>query len=173
MESMSSEQAKRPAGRRRAAGLPPFSAALERHGADVYRFLVAAVGRQEADDCFQETWLSALRGYDGLRDGSNLRGWLLTIAGRKAIDAHRARSRRPLPSAESGAEEASRPPEPADEELWRSVRALPEETRLALLHRFVNDLPYAQIAALLGCSEAAARQRVRFGLDKLREEMDT
>ncbi len=154
-----------------AAALPPFAASLDEHGPAVYRFLVAAVGRQEADDCFQETWLSALRGYERLRPGSNVRAWLLTIAGRKAIDAHRARARRPLPAAEVGAEEASSPPEQPDEELWRRVRALPEETRLAVLHRYVTDLPYAQIASLLGCSEAAARQRVRFGLEKLREEL--
>ncbi|HCO03484.1 MAG TPA: RNA polymerase subunit sigma, partial [Actinobacteria bacterium] len=68
-------------------GLPPFQRFLDEHRLDVYRFLVASVGRQEADDCFQETFLAALRAYPRLRDASNLRGWVLRIATRKAIDS--------------------------------------------------------------------------------------
>src|SRR6476646_6930748 len=77
--------------------LPPFQRFLEEHRAAVWRFLVASVGPHEADDCFQETFISALRAYPRLRPGSNLRGWVLTIAHRKALDSHRARSRRALP----------------------------------------------------------------------------
>ena len=66
--------------------------------ADVLGFLVAAVGPQEAEDCFQETFLAALRAYPRLEDDRNLRGWLLTIAHRKAIDHHRARGRRAVPA---------------------------------------------------------------------------
>src|SRR5918999_5257088 len=77
--------------------LPPFQALLDEHRDDVYRFLVASLGREEADDCFQETFISAMRAYPRLRDASNLRSWLFTIAHRKAIDAHRARARRALP----------------------------------------------------------------------------
>src|SRR5687768_7810499 len=91
------------AGRRRAAppGLPPFQTFLEEQRRIVYRFLLAAVGPADADDCFQETFLSALRAYPGLRDAGNLRSWVLTIATRKAIDAGRARSRRPVPDDEA------------------------------------------------------------------------
>ena len=62
--------------------------------------LRGAVGRGDADDCFQETFLAALRAYPKLSDDGNLRGWLITIAHRKAIDHHRARGRRPVPVAE-------------------------------------------------------------------------
>src|SRR5579863_1008930 len=88
-----------PAGRVRssAVSLPPFQALLDAHGRDVHRFLVATVGRVDADDCYQETWLAALRAYPRLRDASNLRAWVLTIAHRKAIDHLRARSRRAVP----------------------------------------------------------------------------
>jgi RNA polymerase sigma factor (sigma-70 family) len=88
--------------------LPPFQAFMDAHRDDVYRFLVACVGAEEADDCFQETFLSALRAYPRLDDGSNLRAWILTIAHRKAIDAHRSRKRRPVP-AEELPERASEP----------------------------------------------------------------
>ena len=77
--------------------IPPFQTFLEEHRAVVYRFLLASAGPQDADDCFQETFLSALKAYPRLRHSDNLRGWVLAIATRKAIDAGRARSRRPVP----------------------------------------------------------------------------
>ncbi|MGI8585098.1 MAG: RNA polymerase sigma factor, partial [Thermoleophilaceae bacterium] len=77
---------------------PPFQAFLDEHRSAVLAFLLATVGPVEADDCFQETFLAALRAYPDLRDGRNLRGWVMTIAHRKAIDAVRARARRPVPS---------------------------------------------------------------------------
>jgi RNA polymerase sigma factor (sigma-70 family) len=152
-------------------GAPPFQALIDEYRNDVYRFLVAAVGSSEADDCFQETFIAALRAYPRLRDASNLRSWVLTIAHRKAIDAHRARKRRPVP-VESLAEQPA--PMQADGEpaLWEAVRALPAKQRTSILHRYVNDLPYADIGRIVGCSEAAARQNVRAGLASLRGAWD-
>src|SRR5215471_20734387 len=77
--------------------LPPFQALLDEHGSDVLGFLVASVGPHDAEDCFQETFIAALRGYPKLHHAGNLRSWLLTIAHRKAIDHHRARGRRAVP----------------------------------------------------------------------------
>jgi RNA polymerase sigma factor (sigma-70 family) len=146
---------------------PPFQALLDAHRDDVYRFLMAAVGPNEADDCFQETFMAALRAYPRLRDTSNLRSWVLTIAHNKAIDAHRARRRQAFPVDEVPERPAPAPPdgEPA---LWEAVRHLPEKQRASVLHRYVNDLSYAQIGRIVGCSEAAARQNVRAGLASLR-----
>ena len=99
--------------------LPPFQALLDEHAADVMAVLRGAVGRADADDCFQETFIAALRAYPKLGDASNLRGWLLTIAHRKAVDHHRANGRRPVPVAEV-AEVAVSDPEP-DGEIWALV----------------------------------------------------
>ena len=89
----------RPPRRERSVGvrLPPFQALLDEHRSDIYRYLVATVGAVDADDCFQETWISALRAYPGLERADNLRAWLYRIAQNKTIDAHRARARRPRP----------------------------------------------------------------------------
>jgi RNA polymerase sigma factor (sigma-70 family) len=148
--------------------LPPFQRLLEEHRVAVYRFLVAAVGAQEAEDCFQETFLSALRAYPKLRDASNLRGWLFTIATNKAMDHWRALGRRPAP-----VEEVPERPDPeradGEPELWRAVGALPPMQRAAVIHRYVLDLPYAEVARALGCSEEAARASAYEGRRKLRE----
>ena len=151
-------------------GLPPFQEFLDEHREDVYRFLVAAAGRSEADDCFQETFLAALRAYPNLRDASNLRGWLMTIAYRKAMDVHRARSRRAEPVRDVPERPVPDGSEP-EPELWNAVRMLPSGQRGAVLLRYVADLPYSQIADMLGCREDAARQRVREGLRGLREKV--
>jgi RNA polymerase sigma factor (sigma-70 family) len=72
---------------------PPFPRFLDEHREVVYRFLAATVGPDDADDCFQETFIKALRAYPRLASADNLRGWILTIARRTAIDAARARRR--------------------------------------------------------------------------------
>ncbi len=149
-------------------GKPPFQALIDAHSADVLRFLRSAAGPAEAEDCYQETFLSALRAYPRLRDTSNLHGWLLTIAARKAIDAHRARTRDPQPVAvvpEAGAEAAP----PSDGSVWTAVRTLPSKQRAAIVFRYVSDLAYADIGSALGCSEEAARRSVFEGLKGLRE----
>lgn len=78
--------------------LPPFQQLIDRHSVDVLGYLTAMVGPVEAEDCFQETFLAALRAYPGLRDAANLRGWLFTIAHRKALDSLRHERRMPRPA---------------------------------------------------------------------------
>ena len=150
--------------------LPPFQALLDDYRVDVYRFCVATAGRSEADDCFQETWIAALRAYPKLRRADNLRAWLLRIAQNKAIDLHRARGRRPVP-VESVPERSAAPQTMAAEEpeLWEAVRALPPKQRTAVFCRTVLGMPYAELAALLESSEDAARRNVFEGLRTLRE----
>lgn len=131
--------------------------------------LRAAVGAGDADDCFQETFLAALRAYPKLSDGGNLRGWLLTIAYRKAIDHHRANGKRPTPVAEVK-ETPVEDPEPS-EEIWVMVRALPPKQRAAVALRYGCDLPHSEIAAAMGCSTEAARRSLHEGIKRLRKEL--
>ena len=53
-----------------------------------------------------------------------------------------------------------------------AVARLPPKQRLAVLQRYVADLAYAEIAEILDCTEAAARQNVRAGLASLRTSLD-
>jgi RNA polymerase sigma factor (sigma-70 family) len=155
--------------------LPPFQALLDEHSTDLYRYCVATAGWGEADDCFQETWIAALRAYPKLRRADNLRAWLFRIAQNKAIDLHRSRGRRPVP-VEAVAEIA--PAEPGPEataldgqpELWAALRDLPPKQRTAVFCRTVLGMPYDELAELLESSEDAARHNVFEGLKKLREE---
>jgi len=152
-------------------GLPPFQRFLDTHRDAVWRFLVYSVGAAEAEDCFQETFIAALRAYPRLRDESNLRAWVLTIAHRKALDAHRARARRALPVEDLAAVDArcTAAALPRDETLWTAVEELPARQRSAVVLRYVADLPHREIAAAIGCSEDAARRSLHEGLLKLRK----
>jgi len=150
--------------------LPPFQELLDAHGQDVHRFLRSLVG-QDADDCYQETWIAALRAYPRLRDASNLRGWILTVAHRKAIDRIRARRREPVPAQalpDQGALDTALVP--ADEGLWAAVAELPGKQRTAVTLRYVVDAAYAEVASVMGTSEDAARRNVHEGLKRLRKE---
>ncbi|MGO9753575.1 MAG: RNA polymerase sigma factor [Solirubrobacteraceae bacterium] len=159
--------------------LPPFQTLLDAHGTDIHRFLVASVGALEADDCYQETWLAALAHYPRLRDASNLRGWLLTIAHRKAIDRVRARQRAAVPvgdspQCEAGAlADSEAQPSPAEGDgdgVWELVRRLPDKQRTAVTLRYVLDADYATIAETMAISPEAARQNVHEALKRLRTE---
>jgi RNA polymerase sigma factor (sigma-70 family) len=150
--------------------LPPFQALLDQHRADIYRFCVATVGPSDADDCFQETWISALKAYPNLRRADNLRAWLFRIAQNKSIDAHRARGRRAVPVA-AVPERPTSSPTDADPELWERVRDLPTKQRTAVFCRSVLGMPYAELAVLLESSEDAARRNVHEGLKRLKEEL--
>ncbi len=71
------------------------------------------------------------------------------------------------PGCPSRSTDASRTP---DQELWRRVRELPPKQRTAVALRFVTDAAYAEISAVMGTSEAAARRNVHEGLKRLRLE---
>jgi RNA polymerase sigma factor (sigma-70 family) len=154
----------------------PFQAFLVEHRGAVLAFLRGMVGPIDAEDCLQETFLGALRAYPRF-DGRHPRAWVLTIARRKALDSVRARRRRP--------EELVAPVDaidPAggtdamssgDAAIWDAVSGLPDGQRAAVLLRFTVELRYREIGEALGCSQAAARQRVREALRTLREVIET
>jgi RNA polymerase sigma factor (sigma-70 family) len=148
--------------------LPPFQSFLDEHRRPVLSFLRSMVGPSDADDCFQETFIAAMRAYDRL-DGEHPRAWVMTIARRKAIDHHRARKRRPEPRDELP-EQPTSDLHPSDSEtgLWRAVAELPPKQRAAVSLRYAADLDYAEVAAALECSQEAARRSVHEGLKRLR-----
>jgi RNA polymerase sigma factor (sigma-70 family) len=163
-----------------AQALPPFQAFLDEHLEPVSAFLRGMVGPSDADDCLQETFLSALRAYPRAEPG-NLRAWIFTIARRKAIDHHRSRSRTAKPVAEphelidsgagrqaAGSLDRALGMSPQHSEIWAAVAELPASQRAAVVLRFAVDLRYREVGQAMGTSEEAARRSVHEGLKKLR-----
>ena len=146
--------------------IPPFETFYETHRHEVYRFLSSRIGGQRAEDAFQETFIRALRAYDRLEHGDHLRAWILTIAGRIAIDDVRRRK----PTAELPEEIWHEDARPAFEELAPLTDELPPKERAAVVLRYGYDLGYDEIGSALGSTESAARQAASAGVRRLRKE---
>ena len=146
--------------------LPPFEHVVADHARVVLRVCRALLPDHDAQDAAAETIVSAQRAYPRLRPDSDVRAWLVTIAHRKALDVLRARTRT-VPVAEVP-ERAERPAGARDDDLWDAVRALPDKQRQAVAYRYVADLAYADVAAAMGTSEAAARRSAADGVRALR-----
>ena len=133
----------------------------------------------EAEDAVQEAWLR-MDGAD-ISDVRNMRGWLTTVVAHICLDMLRARSARPeQPLDETAAPARTVTGEPVDPEqealLADSVGAallvilqrLSPAERLAFVLHDMFELPFAEIAPIVGRSEntaaqlaARARRRVR------------
>jgi RNA polymerase sigma factor (sigma-70 family) len=159
-----------------AMALPPFERFYAEHRDEVYRLLARRLGRQRAEDAFQETFLRALRAYPALRHGDYLRAWVLTIARNVAVDAFRREkttgqtvgARLQSGSDSFSHEPVELPRRPAYAELEHLTDELPPTERAAVVLRYAYDLPYAAIGAALGSSEDAARQAASAGVRRLR-----
>ena len=67
--------------------------------------------------------------------------------------------------------EAVPDPELVTDEMWDILATLPEKQRTAIVLRFYEDLPEAEIAAVLGCRPNTVRTLVHRGLAALRKEV--
>jgi len=150
---------------------PPFEEIVTEHGAMVMRVCRALVGPDDAADAWSETFLSALQAYPGLRAGSNVRGWLVTIAHRKAIDQVRGVARRRESAVEMPDIAAPEPASADDEELRIALEALPPKQRGAVVYRYLAGLSYPEIGKLLGSNATAARRSAADGIANLRKRL--
>jgi RNA polymerase sigma factor (sigma-70 family) len=144
--------------------VPPFERFYEANRGEILAFLRRRLGRERADDAFQETFLRALRAYPRLEHGSHLRAWVYTIAGRVALDELRRREPQTLeePAAPDG--------RPAYAELEHLTADLPPTERAAVVLRYGYDLDYEDIGAALGSNAEAARQAASSGVRRLRRK---
>jgi len=148
-----------------AVAIPPFERFYEEHRDEIFGFLVRRLGRDRAEDAFQETFLRALRGYPKVEHGRHLRAWALTIATRVALDGlRRERPQVELPDLPIVDDR------PAYAELEHLADRLPPTERAAVVLRYGYDLAYGDIAEALGSSELAARQATSSGIRRLRRE---
>jgi RNA polymerase sigma factor (sigma-70 family) len=118
------------------------------------------------------------------RAGAGLRGWLGRAVRSLAIDAVRAaaarRRREHDVAAARAAAEARGDDDPAallqrlerQQHVAAAVRALDEPYRTAILLRYLDELPTAEVARRTAVPEATVRKRVERGLAMLRQRLD-
>jgi RNA polymerase sigma-70 factor, ECF subfamily len=123
----------------------------------------------EADDAVQDTWLRLSR--SGTEDVENLGGWLTTITARVCLNMLRSRNRRreePLPvhlpdpvisrDGETQPEQQALMADSVSLALLVVLDTLTPDERLAFVHHDMFDLPFTEIAAIVGRTPAAAKQ---------------
>lgn len=161
-----------------------FDAAVERHGPTVLRVCRAVLGPgADAEDAWSETFVSALRAWPDLPEDTDVRAWLVRVAHRRAVDVVRrsARTASPGGAAEDLTlldhvhkhdldDDVSRVD---DHWIWDAVAELPAKQRVCVAYRFLGGLRYAEIAEVVGGSEAAARRAATDGVAALRRMMET
>jgi RNA polymerase sigma-70 factor (ECF subfamily) len=142
----------------------------------ILAYLVRLLGdRSDAEDVCQDVFLR-VHGADpaGRRQA---RAWVYRIATNAALNVLRRRNRRRALHASTdvdGVPAATASPEQREElrRVLLAVERLPGKQRAALMQRRFQGLGYDEIAAVLGCSPAAARANVYQAVRKLREVIE-
>jgi len=155
-----------------------FAQLYRLHQPAVLRYLRVMVA-EEAEDVASETWLQAVRDFHRFRgDASGLRPWLVTIARHRALDALRARRRRPADAWDPVALPERTAPEDTEALTAESlatrraltlIAQLPTDQAEAVLLRVVVGLDAPAAAAVLGKRSGAVRMAASRGLARLEQ----
>lgn len=148
-----------------------FSELFQKYAQDVYRFAYWLCGdEQEAEDITAETFLRALTAA-GRIEAETVKGYLLTIAKNLAYKrANQKKRNSPLdPKLQSAADSPEREAEVnlKLQGVMRFIQTLPEIDRAALLMHAQDEMPYEEIAYVLGISLSAAKVKVHRARIKL------
>ena len=163
-----------------------FAQLVECHLGVVYRLTLRILRTStEAEDAVQETFLKVWRNLGQFRQGENFCPWLLQIARNTAIDMLRKRRETSFSELQSNAEEDAvySPPDtsPSPEEMaarshdadevQRLLRALPDEDQEILLLHYQEDLPFREIAEIIGKPLDTVKSRARRALQTMKKHL--
>lgn len=152
--------------------------AIERHRGAVLRLALARTrNAADAQDVAQDAFIKLLRSTTRFHDNDHLRAWLLRATHDSCVDLHRQAWRRRVETREDMAVVADRETwDPTIEKVvnhpvWTAMERLPDKLRCALHLHYVEGYGIAEVADILGCTEAAARTRLHRGRKKLTAEL--
>ena len=170
-----------------------FELLLARHERKVWHFLRRSVGDPTlAEDLLQEGFLRVIKARAEWKGEAKFTTWVYAIARNLCVDhARRAvhRDARSLDAPTRPDEEASEtlhdrlPDDARDaeglasdgqvrERVEAAVAALPHDQREVFLLREVMDMPFAEIAVVVGAPEPTVKSRMRYALERLREALE-
>lgn len=151
-----------------------FEGVFSPYSADAFRLAVALLQhREDAEDAVQNAMLKAWRKLTTFRIGHDVRPWFLTIVANECRSLRRGRwsSVLRLPDLETDCQ-TWRDSHSEAIDLRRALARLPEEKRLLLVLRYYLDLPFDEVAEVIGGSPEAAKSRTFRLLRKLRADSD-
>ncbi|HXF82680.1 MAG TPA: sigma-70 family RNA polymerase sigma factor [bacterium] len=157
-----------------------FTALVIKYREPVYRIARRIVrSHEDAADVAQEVFIRAHRALPRFAGRSRLRTWLFRIAVNLCLDLAARRSRDVL----SGLRELRWAPSPHDnpvelserrelgEAVGGAIDALPPRQRAMVVLRVYQDLPYAEIARIMGCAEGTVKATMFAAFGKLRRAL--
>jgi RNA polymerase sigma-70 factor, ECF subfamily len=169
-----------------------FEILLTRHRRGLYNFIFRFVGsREAAEDLLQEAFLRVIKGAGKYERQAKFTTWLYTIARNLCVDHSRRMKHRRVQSLDApvGTDSeggklldlvASSDPGAARNavaaqlgiRLQNAIAALSDEQREVFLMREFHQMPFKDIAEVVGVSENTVKSRMRYALDKLRVELN-
>lgn len=166
--------------RARAGDRQAFGLLYDRFVQDVYRFLLSKTRRaEEAQDLTSITFTKALDKISSFspQRTASFRAWIFTIAHRAFLDSTRSRNRTDSPLEATHEPASHESPERDTEhallraEIARALAHLSDIQRETILLRVWHDCSFAEIAQILGKSEAATKMHMKRGLLALKEHL--
>ncbi len=162
-----------------------FAELLERYRAPVIHFIYRMVQNQHvAEELAQDVFLRVYRARKGYEPSAKFTTWLFRIATHTALNAIRdSRGERGLERLDEEESPLPHLPDPAATveqrlvedarllEIRRAVQALPAKQRAAVLMHKYQEMEYAQIARVLGCSESAVKSLLFRAYETLRRKL--
>ena len=155
--------------RARAGDTAAFAALVRRHQDRVFGFILRMLdARDEAMELTQDVFVKAWQALPGWRPEARFSTWLLQIARNAALDQLRRRRVVQFAPLDDGMDVADTAPGPEARYASRQRQALLEnalqqiaaEHREILLLREIEDLSYAELAAVLGIAEGTVKSRL-------------
>ncbi len=154
-----------------------YGALVERHQTRIYATLVKIVGDpDQALDLTQDAFLRAWEQLANFEGRSAFTTWLYRIAVRLAYDdLARDRRQSPLEPGLAATDPADGPDERLErdhdaDDLRRRIERLPPLQRAVVTMRAYDELPYREIAEILGTTETSARVSFHHAITRLRGE---
>lgn len=162
-----------------------FESLYARHKGPLYRMVLRSLkSSAEADELFQDVWLRVIEARGRYTASARFSTWLYTIAHNRLVDHWRSRGLAVI-SLDDDAHAGHEPPAGPDAEPMRqaearetarrleaAIAALPLAQREAFLLHQEAGLSVAEIAAATRSGHEAAKSRLRYAMDKLREAID-
>src|SRR3954451_24392569 len=142
--------------------------AFARFRNDIYAFVLSRLhDRADAEDVTQQTFLDAAAAFARGAAPRAMRPWLFSVAQRRIADELRRRGRRVRAVEEPAHQDA-----PVEPGIASALERLSIEDRRLLFMRFVAERTHLEIAAVVGCNEAASKMRVSRAARRLRRALD-
>lgn len=158
-----------------------FEVLYQRHKGTLYRYVLRQCDESYVDEIFQDIWMKLINARERYEVNAKFTTWLYNIAHNRIIDHYRRQNIRPVSNHEKNIElapslKARQPEQQAQnneqvEQLLTAIKSLPNDQRDTFLLHEEAGLSIDEIAQTTGVSFEAAKSRLRYAINKLRDDM--